>query len=163
MCWGNYPYKLLQQQTPELPKLCVSWWGDLEWGWMCGLVPVDSNSCFALGLRCFGSWLRMMSPGEPKSKEMMLAALVEFRRVGMGKDANTLQMKLSSRNWATVCPSPWILFSAFRLGHSVFFLGFWCIFQIYALLRLPRQMWACWYQGSWTLTSGLEVWGRTQR
>lgn len=91
---------------------------------MCGLVPVDSNSCFALGLRCFGSWLGIMSTEEPRSKGMMLAVLVEFKRVWMRRDANTLQTKLSSRNWATVCLSPWILFSAFRLSHSVFFLGF---------------------------------------
>lgn len=48
----------------------------------------------------------------------------------MGKDANTLQMKLSSRNWATVCLSPWILFSAFRLSHS------FCLLPR-VLMRLP--------------------------
>lgn len=52
----------------------------------------------------FGSCLRVMDTGKCRTKGMMLAVLVEFRRVGMGNDASSLQIKLPlAKGWAFAC------------------------------------------------------------
>lgn len=86
--------------------------------------PSRQQQLFCLGTEVF--WLLVENDEHRGTQEQRddAGSTSGIQKGGDGEGCYTLHMKLSSRNWATVCLSPWILFSAFRLSHSVFFLRF---------------------------------------